>query len=156
MNLAQSNPPAGWPRISSAIVYDDLKAALDWLSKAFGFELRVLVQDGDGNILHTEMEFGGGVIMLAAPGRPTAESCSPKSHSGRYTQSLAVFVDDVDAHHDLAKAAGATITAPPETSDYGDRTYGCLDFEGHPWFFLQRVDQQAWDDSIKEFLVGKT
>ncbi len=156
MNLAKSNPPADWPRISSAIVYEDLSGALDWLAKAFGFELRVLVQDGDGNIQHTEMEFGGGVIMIAKAGQPTANSCSPKSQSGRNTQSLLVFVDDVDAHHDRARAAGATIIAPPETRDYGDRIYGCLDFEGHPWFFSRRVDQQAWDDSIKDFSVKKS
>jgi len=156
MNLAKSNPPADWPRISSAIVYDDLKGALDWLAKAFGFELRVLVQDGDGNIQHTEMEFGGGVIMLAGSGRPTTGGCSPKSQSGCFTQSLMVFVDDVDAHHECAKAAGAKILEPPQTRDYGDRIYSCLDFEGHPWYFAQRVDQQAWDNSIAEFTVKKS
>jgi len=156
MNLAKTDPPADWPRISSAIVYDDLEAALDWLAKAFGFETRVLVRDGDGNILHTEMEFGGGVIMLARAGQPTAGGCSPQSQSGHYTQSLLVFVDDVDAHHKCAEAAGATIFDPPETRDYGDRIYGCLDCEGHPWFFTQRVDQQAWEDSLEEFRVGKS
>jgi len=156
MNLATSSPPPDWPRISSAIVYDDLKGALDWLPKAFGFEARVIVQDGEGNVQHTELEFGGGIIMLAASGQITEGSCSPKSHSGRFTQSLLVFVDDVDAHHERAKAAGATIFQPPSTRDYGDRGYGCLDFEGHPWYFSQRVDQKAWDDSIEEFTVKKS
>ncbi len=153
MSLAESNPPPNWPRISSAIVYDDLDAALEWLANAFGFELRVLVKDGDGNIVHTEMEFGGGVIMLARSGQPTAAGCSPKSQSGRHTQSLFVYVDDIDAHHERAKAAGAKVLEAPSSRDYGDRVYSCLDFEGHPWFFAQRLDQQAWDDSIKEFSV---
>jgi uncharacterized glyoxalase superfamily protein PhnB len=156
MSLAQSPPPSDWPRISSAIVYDDLKAALDWLPKAFGFELRVLVQDGDGNIHHTELEFGGGVVMVSASGQPTPDGCSPKSQSGRYTQSLLVFVDDVDAHFECAKAAGAEIISPPDTRDYGDRIYSCLDPEGHPWYFSQRVNQEAWDASVQEFSVGQS
>ena len=32
------NTPAGWPRISVSLFYDDALAAIDWLCRAFGFE----------------------------------------------------------------------------------------------------------------------
>ncbi len=63
---------------------------------------------------------------------------------GKSTQGLAIFVDDVDAHCERARAAGAQIFREPRTDDYGDdyradRTYGARDPEGHPWWFMQRV-----------------
>ena len=63
---------------------------------------------------------------------------------GQVTQALCVCVDDVDAHCERARAAGATIAEPPQTHDYGDdywadRTYRAVDLEGHQWWFLQRV-----------------
>jgi uncharacterized glyoxalase superfamily protein PhnB len=69
---------------------------------------------------------------------------SPRSIGGGVTQALAVFVDDVDAHHARAVAAGARVVREPHTSDYGDdywtdRSYGALDLEGHLWWFMQRL-----------------
>jgi uncharacterized glyoxalase superfamily protein PhnB len=64
--------------------------------------------------------------------------------NGVNTQTLCVFVDDVDAHCARAKAAGATILNEPKTTDYGeeywtDRAYLARDLEGHQWWFMQRV-----------------
>jgi uncharacterized glyoxalase superfamily protein PhnB len=68
---------------------------------------------------------------------------SPKTAGGS-TQSLMVYVDDLEAHHARSRAAGAKITIEPKTSDYGpeywsDRCYGVLDCEGHHWWFTQRL-----------------
>jgi uncharacterized glyoxalase superfamily protein PhnB len=73
-------------------------------------------------------------------------SLSPKSVGG-VTQSTQFFVDDCDAHHARAVAAGARIIREPRTTDYGDdywvdRTYGALDPEGHLWWFMQRVSDK--------------
>jgi hypothetical protein len=62
---------------------------------------------------------------------------------GTYTQSLYVFVPDVDAHYGTARSAGAEIVRELETQPYGVRVYGYLDCEGHPWSFGQRVDDEA-------------
>lgn len=142
------NPPAGWPRMSSAIFYTDARAAIDWLCRAFGFEVRLLVEGEGGSIEHCELSFAGGVLMVGQEGhqsRPEhSRMVSPRSTGGRNTQLLAVFVDDVDAHCARARAAGAEIFREPETSDYGaeyavDRTYGAADPDGHMWFFMQRL-----------------
>ncbi|HWM87325.1 MAG TPA: VOC family protein [Kofleriaceae bacterium] len=140
--------PAGWPRISSAVFYEDAGAAIAWLCRAFGFEARLVVEGEGGSIEHSELVFGEGLIMVGQSGhvqRPEhASMVSPRSTGGGNTQVLSVFVDDADAHCARARAAGAEVFREPETSDYGaeyamDRTYGARDPEGHLWFFMQRM-----------------
>jgi uncharacterized glyoxalase superfamily protein PhnB len=142
-------PPEGWPRISSTVFYDDAAAAIDWLCRSFGFEVRLKVEGEGGRIEHSELVFGEGLIMVGSAGgkseRPVPLPCrSPRSLGGANTQSLCVCVDDVDAHCERARAAGVKIVEEPSTQDYGaeywsDRTYRAEDLEGHQWWFMQRV-----------------
>jgi uncharacterized glyoxalase superfamily protein PhnB len=143
--------PAGWPRISSALYYDDAETAIDWLCNAFGFMVRLKVAGEDGSIVHSELEYGDGLIMVGQSGRADEgkrawQACqiSPRAIDERNTQSLCVHVGDVDAHYERARAAGARIFSEPTTTDYGekywtDRSYGARDPEGHMWWFMQRL-----------------
>jgi uncharacterized glyoxalase superfamily protein PhnB len=141
--------PSDWPRIASALFYDDAGPAIDWICKAFGFQVRLRVEGEGGRIEHSELEYGDGLIMVASSGgaskRPSPQPWkSPRSVSGANTQSLCVYVDDVDAHCAIARAAGATILDEPKTDDYGEayganRTYRAVDPEGHHWWFMTRV-----------------
>jgi uncharacterized glyoxalase superfamily protein PhnB len=141
--------PPGWPRISSAIYYQDPAAAITWLCRVFGFEVRLKIEGEDGTIQHSELTFGGGLIFVSGlqmtdkyPYRK-----SPNQLSGANTQNMMVFVDDVDAHFEHARRAGAKIITEPETHDHGedywtDRTYECEDLGGHHWWFVQRLRGQ--------------
>lgn len=145
-------PPRGWPRLSAAVFYADPRAAIDWLCRAFGFEVRLLVEGPGGRVEHSELEYGDGLIMVAgtAP-RPGGEAepwrdhiASPRQLGGRFTANLCLHVDDADAHCAVARAAGAVVCYEPKTSDYGadywaDRSYAALDPEGHLWWFMQRL-----------------
>ena len=109
--------PPGWPRISSALYYDDPRAAIEWLCKAFGFEVRLLVEGDGGSIEHSELTLGEGLIMV---GRAKPEKFPymrpPSQAAGANTQNMMVYVDDVveaDAHtrrwvneHHTAATAG--------------------------------------------------
>ena len=137
--------PPGWPRISTALSYPDPRAAIDWLARAFGFEVRLLVEGDAGAVEHSELTFGEGLIMV---GRPKGEKCgyrrAPSEVNGINTQSLMVYVDDIEAHCQRAKAAGAVVTSEIQTHDYGedywvDRSYECRDIGGHHWWFSERV-----------------
>lgn len=131
--------PPGWPQLSSALFYDDAPAAIEWLEKAFGFATRLRVEDGAGRVVHSELELGSGVVMVASSREGLR---SPASLGGANTQSLFAYVDDVDAHFARARAHGATIVSGPTQRDYDaweDRTYEALDCEGHRWWFAQRV-----------------
>ncbi len=139
--------PADWPRLSSALYYDDPAAAIRFLEEAFGFVTRIRVEGPDGAIEHSELCFGEALVMVAGTrARPGQEprGASPKSLGGRNTQSLFLYVDDADAHCARARAAGATIRVEPATSDYGpeywsDRGYEAADPEGHRWWFAHRI-----------------
>jgi uncharacterized glyoxalase superfamily protein PhnB len=137
--------PPGWPRISAALYYQQAGAAIDWLCHAFGFELRLKVEGDAGRIEHSELTFGDGVVMVGEAHKERFPyRRSPRALDGANTQSLMIYVDDVEAHHARARAAGAEIVTPPETHDYGgdywtDRGYECKDLEGHHWWFFQRL-----------------
>ena len=140
------NPPDGWPRIAPAVFYNDAAAAIDWLTRAFGFTVWVRVENDQGQIVHSQLVMNGGLIMVGqaglTPGRTYPRS--PQALGGANTQSLAVFVNDVDAHCEAARAAGAIVATEPATQDYGEgywteRTYEAEDIEGHHWWFMQRL-----------------
>jgi uncharacterized glyoxalase superfamily protein PhnB len=141
--------PSDWPRMSSAVVYQDAAAAIDWLCDAFGFEVRLKVEGDNGRIEHSELTYGEGVIMVSQESpdteRPWKRSMrSPKSLNGAATQSIMFFVDDAKAHCAQARARGARILEEPATHDYGedywaDMSYGALDQEGHFWWITQRL-----------------
>ena len=122
----------------SALFYQDPKAALAWLEKAFGFELVMLLEDADGAVAHSQMEFGDSYIMVGQEW--SDDHKSPRSIGGKNTQTVHIQVEgDLDAHCERARAAGAEIIAEPETQFYGDRTYRCRDLEGHIWTVSQTV-----------------
>jgi uncharacterized glyoxalase superfamily protein PhnB len=124
-------PDDGAPNVFPVLKYRDAPAALEWLSEAFGFRKIFATPGPDGTIAHAEMSFGPGVIMLGSAGanleRPEDWRAAP--------QSVYVAVEEVDAHHDRAKAAGAEITRGLEDLDYGSREYSARDLEGHHWHF---------------------
>src|SRR5262245_67571 len=111
--------PPGWPRISTALYYDDAAKAIDWLCRAFGFEVRLKVEGEGGRIEHSELTFGEGVIMVSAPDRPEKFPYmrSPSQVGGANTQNMMVYVDDVEAHCARAREAGAKIVSEPKTTD---------------------------------------
>ena len=147
----QHTPP-GWPRVSPSLYYQDPRQAIDWLCDTFGFEVRLKVEGEGGRIEHSELTFGDdGLIMVGGVGgdpsaaHPEAvHRQSPRMLGGANTQNLMLYVDDVEAHCERARKAGAKILMAPETHDYGeeywaDRIYEVEDLEGHHWWFSQRM-----------------
>ena len=144
------NPPAGWPRISTSIYYDDARQAIDWLVSAFGFEVQLKIEGDQGRIEHSELTFHGGLIMVGATDKASVKNggvrAAPKSLGGANTQQMCIYIDDVDAACARARSAGATITREPTTTDYGedywiDRSFEAQDPEGHRWYFMQRLSR---------------
>ncbi|MBL9099089.1 MAG: VOC family protein [Alphaproteobacteria bacterium] len=136
------------PSLMSALCYRDPRAALKWLEAAFGFETFMVITDADGNLGHSEMRFGNGVIMVGAEW--TEDHKSPASIGRKNTQTVHVqLAEDIDAHCARARAAGAEIIQAPETQFYGDRTYRARDLEGHIWTFGQTVKAVTREEAEK-------
>jgi PhnB protein len=89
--------------------YRDVPAALEFLARAFGFteDMRVPTPSG----MHAEMSLGDRRIMMGQVGH--VSSCESPAVHGTATMGIFVYLDDVDAHHARAAAAGATIEQPP-------------------------------------------
>jgi uncharacterized glyoxalase superfamily protein PhnB len=128
------NPPEGYPRIAPYLLYEDPSAALDWLARAFGFRERFR-HEFDGLINHAEMEYEDGLIMLACPGR---DYRSPRRLGGA-TMLTHIYVDDLSAHYERAKTAGAEIRTEPTEEPYGTIQYSAIDPEAHLWLFSEQV-----------------
>ena len=112
-----------------ACSYQDAPRAVRRLQDAFGFEEKAVYTSDDGTIAHAELRFGNGILMFGSrrddPGNPWAE----------VDVGIYVAVDDVDAHHARATAAGAEIVKAPYATDYGSREYHARDCEGRLWSF---------------------
>jgi PhnB protein len=130
-----ANPPENTPRITPYLLYEDVNGAIDWLTSAFGFAERMRIPGPSGKAAHAEMQLADGLIMMGCPG---PQYKNPKK-VGHATQNLYVYVDDVDAHFERARKAGAKILEEPKEQFYGDRRYGAEDPEGHCWYFAQHV-----------------
>ena len=152
------NPPEGMPRVTPYLYYDDLAAALDWLGRAFGLTTRMSIPGPEGRLMHAEMTMADGVVMMGQTGMEP--SCvSPRSQNGVNTQSLYIYVDNVERHCERARAAGATIIRAPEDQFWGDRMYTARDPEGHAWSFAQAVREVSPEEiekAIKAHAQGST
>jgi len=129
--------PKGWPRISSAIFYEDAARAIDWLCRAFGFERHLVVPGENGTITHAQLVLGNGMIMVgsARDDEFGALQKTPRQVGGVGTQSPYIIIADADAHHARAVAAGAKVAIALRDEDHGGRFYSCRDPEGHLWNF---------------------
>jgi len=117
--------------------YRDAAAAIDWLCEAFGFERSLVVAGESGTIAHAQLRFGNGMVMLGSARDDdygVLIGC-PGDQGARTTQAPYIVVDDADAHHARALAAGAEVLVPIEDADYGGRGYTCRDPQGHIWNF---------------------
>lgn len=126
-----------------SLTYNDAMAAIEWLERAFGFRRRLVVPGPDGSVIHSELAFGNGVVMIGSA-RPDEKRRSPHDLGGS-NQALSAHVDDPDAHYERAKAAGAKIIRELRDEEYGARGYMCEDPEGHIWYFGDYVPGEHWE-----------
>jgi uncharacterized glyoxalase superfamily protein PhnB len=134
------------PSLTSALCYRDPRAALALLEAAFGFELVLLIEDAEGNLGHSQMQFGNAHVMIGSEW--TDDHKSPASIGGKNTQTVHIHIDsDIDMHCARARAAGMEIIQAPEDQFYGDRTYRARDPEGHIWTIGQTVKTVTREDA---------
>jgi PhnB protein len=121
--------------ITPYVLYRDGAAAIDFLTRTLGFEEVMRFESADGGVGHAELRLGDGHVYLGEPG----DGYRDPKQLGSVTVLIHVYVDDVDAHFEHAKAAGADVQGEPEDRPYGDRIYRVTDPEGHHWFIAQHV-----------------
>lgn len=126
------------------IVYKDLPAAIAWLASTFGLVEHYRYGDP---LSGAQMHLGDAWMMVKAA-KPGYRSPSELAYG---TQSLTVFVPDVEAHFARTKAAGARIVEDLHETIYGELQYGVEDLDGHHWLFSRHardVNPDAWGATI--------
>ncbi|MGH2825212.1 MAG: VOC family protein, partial [Thermoleophilaceae bacterium] len=98
--------------IYPVLKYDDARAALDFLERAFGFERRRVYDGQNGGVAHAEVTFGNELVMIGS----TSEG-DPTFNQGVAMTVVYVVVDDPDSLHQRAIGAGAEIVMPPTDQD---------------------------------------
>lgn len=122
------------------VVYPNVEDAIVWLRKAFGFAEHYRYGE-PGSASGAQMHLGNAWIMIKR-GEPGA---STPAQLGYGTQSLTVFVQDVETHCQRAKSAGATVREEPHETEYGEFQYAALDFAGHHWLFSRHACDRSPD-----------
>jgi PhnB protein len=128
--------------ITPYLLYSSCEDALDFLSRAFGFEEQLRFVGDGGYVNHAEMKLGDGIVMMGNPG---PQYRNPKQ-LGQETVGIYVEVEDVDSHYGRAREAGAEIIQEPTDESYGHRRYTARDPEGHHWFFASVIREVAPDE----------
>jgi uncharacterized glyoxalase superfamily protein PhnB len=124
----RSAPPA---TITPVLIYPDVRAAVEWLSSAFGFEERVRI--GDDHRAQMRVGTDGAIVVADVHGAQVAPA------DGVVTHLIKVKLEDVDAAFERARDAGGTVLEEPTTHMYGERSCVIEDLAGHRWELTQTV-----------------
>lgn len=128
MRINRSVPPCP---VIPVLIYPDPSAAADWLSKAFGFTMRLRIANH-----RIQMRAGEGCFTIAEGNEKPDR-----------THIIQVRIEDAKGHCERARAAGAVILTEPTDQMYGERQYNAQDFHGHRWDFTETVadiDPESW------------
>ena len=128
MRSNRSVPPCP---VIPVLRYPDPAAAADWLSKAFGFTVRLRIANH-----RIQMRAGEGCFTIAEGNVVPNHSCT-----------VQVRIEDAPAHCERARRGGAIILTEPVEHNYGERQYNAEDFYGHRWDFTETVrdvDPASW------------
>jgi uncharacterized glyoxalase superfamily protein PhnB len=125
------------------LIYPDVREAVEWLERVFGFSERVQI----GESHRSQLSFGDGAVIV---GDVRHDRRPPRP--GESTHSVVVRVGDARAHFEHARAQGARILMEPKDFEYGERQYTVEDFAGHQWTFsetLRDVAPEEWGGVAK-------
>jgi uncharacterized glyoxalase superfamily protein PhnB len=130
--------------IIPVLAYPDVREAVEWLCRSFGFVERLRI-----GTHRAQLSFGEGDLVVAATRRDS--DASPADLLGPPAMAVMVRVADIDGHYDCAERAGARIISPPADYPYGERQYTAEDPGGHQWTFSQTiadVDPETWGGEL--------
>jgi uncharacterized glyoxalase superfamily protein PhnB len=131
MKRNRSVPPA---TVVPVLSYPDVRAAVAWLSAAFGFAEQTRI--GESHRAQMSIGADGAVIV--------AERCGAKpAQDDQVTHLVRVRVENVSAQFERARGHGARVLEPPTDREYGERDCTIEDVAGHRWQFAETVRDVA-------------
>ena len=134
MKPNRSVPPA---TVVPVLSYPDVRAAVSWLSAAFGFAERTRI--GESHRAQMSVGADGALIVAELKGEKPAQVDG-------VTHLTRVRVEDVSAQFERARAHGARVLEPLTDREYGERDCTVEDLAGHRWQFAETVRDVAPED----------
>jgi PhnB protein len=146
---AKTKPiPNGYHSITPYLTVDNAKQAIDFYTRAFGAKETMRMDGPPGKISHAELKIGDSIIMVSDEVLGATSARSPRSLGGSPV-NIFLYVEDVDAVFDRAKAAGAKVDAPVDDMFWGDRYGKLTDPFGHSWSVATHKEDVAPADMAK-------
>lgn len=136
--------PEGHNTVSPYLIVDGAERALAFYTKAFGATEVFRHKGPDGKVGHAEIRIGDTIVMLADQ-HPDHDAYAPGKFGGSPV-SLHVYVENVDAVVERARAAGGTVTRPVADQFYGDRNGAIKDPFGHTWHISTHVEDVPMEE----------
>src|SRR5260370_41694025 len=124
MRSNRSVPPCA---VIPILISPDRRRAADWLSKAFGFTIRLRIANH-----RIQMKASDGCFTIAE-GNVVPNNC----------HIVQVRIEDARGHCARARVNGAIILTEPQDQPYGERQYNGQDFCGHRWDFTETITDVA-------------
>ena len=132
----------------SHVTYKNLEAAIGWLELAFGFTEHFRYGEPVAGV---QLRAGNGWIMARAGG----SNYRNPAELGFGTQSVSIFVEDVEERFERAREVGAAILEEPHETEYGEFQFAAQDLEGHHWLFARHATDRSpeeWGAKVRHRL----
>lgn len=142
-----SGVPEGHMAIVPSVIVDGGAEAIAFYERAFGARCASRFDGPDGKVMHAELAIGEGLVFVADE-FPQMGLRSPKSLGGN-TGSYTVYVEDPDAAHARAVAAGAREVEPVTDGFHGFRGGAVVCPFGHRWILTRQVEVVSHDEMLR-------
>ena len=141
--------------VTAMLTVTDVKAAVAFYTKAFGFAKRGIMNGPDGKAIHAELTLRGTTLMLG-PEMPQMGARGAKA-VGSSPTSLYLLTENVDKTVAKATKLGATLKGEVKDMFWGDRTGTLIDPEGYMWMIATHIAQptpKEMQQKMKEQMSG--
>jgi PhnB protein len=134
--------------VTASLTVTDIKAAVNFYTKAFGFAKRGIMNGPDGKPVHAELTLRGTTLMLG-PESPQMGDRSAKSLGGSPV-TLYLMTESVDKVVAKAVKLGAIVKEPVGNMFWGDRSGTIVDPEGNTWMVATHVAEPTSQEMMKK------
>jgi PhnB protein len=144
--------PAGFSTATPNLVVDGGAQAIDFYERAFAARVQTRLELG-GMVVHAALRIGDSLVTLC-DAMPDHGFVAPSGQDA-WSVFITLYVEDADALHAAAIAAGATQINPVEDHLHGDRAGSVCDPFGHRWAIATHIEDVS-EEELARRMAGSS